>query len=310
MTELGMTELSDIEGSQSLRILRLYHAYRIIVGLVLAVLVSLSVHDQLLDLANGSLFEVGCWVYLIFNTGAALLVRQPDRLAQTFALALSDIAMLATLFYAAGGDPSGIGNLLIVAVAIANFMLRGRIGLVLAAFAASALIYLTFYLSLSRPAAAGQFVQVGALGALCFAAALFVQALSKKLRQSERLAAERAAEVASLEAINAQILERMRTGILVMDVNHQVLQANQSALGLLGKPQLIGRRLDLMNTGLAPGPDRGADIVHRLDALTLEDELHPDIEIRGIDADEEIRWIGDQFTDQLTPHREQALASA
>ena len=68
----------------------------------------------------------------------------------------------------------------------------------------------------------------------------------------------------------------------------------------------IGRRLDLMNTGLAPGPDRGADIVHRLDALTLEDELHPDIEIRGIDADEEIRWIGDQFTDQLTPHREQA----
>ncbi len=245
-----MTELSGIEGSQSLRILRLYHAYRIIVGLVLAVLVSLSLHDQLLDLANGSLFEIGCWAYLIFNTGAALLVRQPDRLAQTFALALSDIALLATLFYAAGGAPSGIGNLLIVAVAIANFMLRGRIGLVLAAFAASALIYLTFYLSLSRPAATGQFVQVGALGALCFAAALFVQALSRKLSQSERLAAERAAEVANLEAINAQILERMRTGILVMDANHQVLQANQSALGLLGKPQLIGRRLDLLTPEL------------------------------------------------------------
>ena len=32
-----MTELSGIEGSQSLRILRLYHAYRIIVGLVLGV---------------------------------------------------------------------------------------------------------------------------------------------------------------------------------------------------------------------------------------------------------------------------------
>lgn len=60
-----MTELSGIEGSQSLRILRLYHAYRIIVGLVLAVLVSLSLHDQLLDLANGSLFEIGCWVYLL-----------------------------------------------------------------------------------------------------------------------------------------------------------------------------------------------------------------------------------------------------
>ena len=70
-----------------------------------------------------------------------------------------DVILLSGLFYFGGGTPSGIGNLLIVAVAIANILLRGRVGFFIAAVAATGLIYLTFYLSISRSEASSQYVR-------------------------------------------------------------------------------------------------------------------------------------------------------
>jgi two-component system sensor histidine kinase PilS (NtrC family) len=233
-----------LSGGQSRRILRLYHLYRLIIGSTLVLLVSSNLHTELLDLAQPTLFLYGSWLYLALNVLIIATVRSPRHLMSVFSLALVDVILLSGLFYAGGGTPSGIGNLLIVAVAIANILLRGRIGLLIAAVAAIGMIYLTFYLSLSRPAAAAQYVQVGAFGTLCFAAALFVQGLTRRLHVSESLAEQRAADVANLEALNALILQRMRTGILVLDEQHRVLLANQGANHLLGRDDLTGKILD------------------------------------------------------------------
>ena len=233
-----------LSGVQGRRVLRLYHLYRLTIGLALVLLVSSDLDQQLLDLHHPTLFRNGSWLYLILNILVTFTVRQPRPLTQVFSLALVDIILLVGLFYAAGGTPSGIGNLIIVAVAIANILLRGRIGLLIAAVAAIGLIYLTFYLSLANPAAAAQYVQAGALGALCFAGALFVQAATRRLQLSESLAEQRAADVRNLETLNALIIERMRTGILVLDDQHRVLLANQGALTLLGREALVGKILD------------------------------------------------------------------
>ncbi|WP_349814434.1 sensor histidine kinase [Metapseudomonas boanensis] len=230
-------------GPQARRIFRLYNLYRLSIGLLLVLLISSELDDQLLNPVNADLFRKGSWFYLILNVLVATLVAQPRRMVQIFSLALVDVLLLSGLFFAAGGTPSGIGNLLIVSVAISNSLLRGRIGLLVAAVAAIGLIYLTFYLSLIYPQVSSQFVQAGALGALCFAAALFVQAASKRLQRSESLAEQRAEDVANLEALNAQILERMRTGILVLDPLHRILLANQGAQTLLGKEGLAGKPL-------------------------------------------------------------------
>ncbi|HLD66080.1 MAG TPA: ATP-binding protein [Pseudomonas sp.] len=237
-------ETLTFSDNQGRRVLRLYHLYRLIIGLALVLLISSNLDDELLNLANERLFRHGSWFYLGLNILVALLVRQPRHLTQIFSLALVDVLLLSGLFYAAGGTPSGIGNLLIVAVAIANILLRGRIGLLIAAVGALCMLTLTFYLSLSRSAATTQYVQAGALGALCFAAALFVQGLTRRAQVSESLAAQRATDVANLEALNAQILQRMRTGILVLDTQHRVLLANQGALNLLGRGKLEGKILD------------------------------------------------------------------
>ncbi|CAM3715698.1 sensor histidine kinase [Ectopseudomonas alcaliphila] len=237
-------DISAQDNTQGRRILRLYHFYRLSIGLALILMISSNLDEQLLDVVHIELFRTGSWVYLILNIFIAVLVQKPKHLMQLFSLALVDVIFLSALFYAAGGTPSGIGNLLVVAVAIANILLRGRIGLLIAAVAAMALIYLTFYLSLSRPAAAAQYVQAGALGALCFAGALFIQGITRRLQVSESLAEQRAADVANLEELNAQILQRMRTGILVLDTQHRVLLANQGATQLLGRGELTGKIID------------------------------------------------------------------
>ncbi|MDH2244564.1 ATP-binding protein [Pseudomonas sp. GD03855] len=230
-------------GDQGRRILRLYHLYRLTIGLALVLLISSDLHNDLLQMSNPQLFQYGAWLYLILNIFVAVLVQSPERDLPVLGLALMDVILLSGLFYFAGGTPSGIGNLLIVAVAIANILLRGKVGFFIAAVAATGLIYLTFYLSINRPEASAQYVQAGALGTLCFAAAFLVQGLTRRLQVSENLARQRAEEVANLEALNALILQRMRTGIIVLDPQERVLLANQGALQLLGQDSLAGERI-------------------------------------------------------------------
>ncbi|WP_260523645.1 sensor histidine kinase [Pseudomonas sp. DNDY-54] len=238
-----VTEHLTFLGQQGRRILRLYHLYRVAIGLVLVLLISSDLHSDLMRMINPGAFHFGAWLYLILNILIAVLLQNPKRELPVLALALLDVTQLAALFYFAGGTPSGIGNLLIVAVAIANILLHGRVGFFIAAVAAAGLIYLTFYLSLNDSAASSQYVQAAALGTLCFAAALLVQGLTRRLQVSETLARQRAEEVANLEALNAQILQRMRTGILVLDSQERILLANQGALELLGQQELTGERL-------------------------------------------------------------------
>jgi two-component system sensor histidine kinase PilS (NtrC family) len=166
------------------------------------------------------------------------------RPAQLFSLALVDVALLCVMFYAGGGVASAIGNLLIVSVAISNTLLRRRIGLLIAAISVLGILGSSFLLNVSHPASPNDYLQVGTLGVLCFAAALLVQVLVRRLEVSQTLVEQKASEVMGLEALNALILQRMRTGILVLDDQRRVQLANHSALTLLGCEHLEGRRID------------------------------------------------------------------
>ena len=232
-----------LHSEQGKRILRLSHLYRVIIGVVLVFLASSKLGHELLNLNSELLFAFGSWSYLACSLLFAFTLNRLSRLLPVFSMALLDVTLLSVLFYAAGGIASGIGNLMIISVAIANILLRGRIGLLIAAVAASGLIYLTFYLSLSQAEPRNQYLQAGLLGVLSFAVALFVQNLTSRLQQTESLAAQRAAEVANLEALNTRILQRMRTGILLLDSAEKLLLSNPSADHLLGGAATAGSSL-------------------------------------------------------------------
>ncbi|RON11159.1 PAS domain-containing sensor histidine kinase [Pseudomonas brassicacearum] len=245
-----IAETSSPGGKQAQRLLRLYHLYRLSIGILLVLLISSNLDSQLLEFANDDLMRTGSWGYLILNILLLVFLQNPKQPAQIFSLALADILLLSVLFYAAGGAPSAIGNLLIVSVAISNALLRGRIGLLLAAVASIGILSVSFYLSGSHPTGANHYLQAGTLGALCFAAALLVQGLTRRVEISESLAEQRASEVMGLEALNALILQRMRTGILVLDSERRVQLANHSALSLFGQERLDGQLIDDYSTAL------------------------------------------------------------
>lgn len=239
-----IAEASSPGSKQAQRLLRLYHLYRLSIGITLVLLISSNMDNQLLALANNDLLRSGSWLYLVLNILLVVFLENTRRPGQLFSLALADVLLLCGLFYAAGGAASAIGNLLIVSVAIGNTLVRGRIGLLIAAVAAIGIVGLSFLLSFSRPTSPNDYLQAGTLGALCFAAALLVQGLIRRLEVSEHLAEQRASEVVGLEALNALILQRMRTGILVLDDQRRVQLANHSALSQLGQDHLDGELID------------------------------------------------------------------
>lgn len=244
----AMTEVIDY---QRPRILRIYNIYRVILGFFLTVLTSGALREGLLELNNPQLYETASWFYLFINVLIALLLHQGKRDVHLFVLSVLDIFLLGSIFYAAGGAGSGFGNLLLIPVAAGNILIHGRVGLLLAALASLVTIYLTFYLSLSTPGAVQSYLQVGVLGGIYFAVALFVQRLSKRLRQSESLAQQQAASLASLEKLNQLIIQRMRTGIMVVGGKQRVLLANEAAAQMLGKPIIRGMDVDDLAIGLA-----------------------------------------------------------
>ena len=238
------THHTDTVDSQRPKILRIYNIYRVVLGFFLTLLTSSALRDGLIDLRNPELYESASWLYLIINVLISLLLHQGKRDVHLFILAVLDIFLLSILFYAAGGAASGLGNLLIIPVAAGNILLHGRIGLLLAALASLTLIYLTFFLSLSNPAISQSYLQVGVLGCIYFAVALFVQRLSRRLRHSETLAQQHAASLASMEKLNQLIIQRMRTGIIVLGDDWNVLLANEAAAQMLGKPVIRSMQID------------------------------------------------------------------
>ncbi|WP_130930263.1 PAS domain-containing protein, partial [Pseudomonas sp. Sample_24] len=239
-----IAEASSHSDKQAQRLLRLYHLYRLSVGIILVLLISSNMDNRLLTSANDDLLRIGSWLYLVLNIVLVVFFENTRRPAQLFSLALLDIFLLCGLFYAGGGVASAIGNLLIVSVAISNTLLRRRIGLLIAALAAIGIVGSSLLLNFSHRASPNDYLQVSTLGALCFAAALLVQGLARRLEVSETLVEQKASEVIGLEALNALILQRMRTGILVLDDQRRVQLANHSALTLLGFDRLEGRLID------------------------------------------------------------------
>ncbi len=225
----------------NLSLLKVYNYYRLLVGLVLiTVFLQTFVGSDIGQLDPATFFGAAL-LYSALNVVCVLALQLvPRRVfdAQLIATVLVsyDIGALALLMYLSGGVGSGIGLLLLVSVATGSILVTGRRALLLASMAAIAVLYQELYTSLAAPGLHDDYFQAGVLGALCFAAAIALQYLSQRVRDNDIRALTQAAELADLERVNRQIIQRMRTGIVVVDAAGRVRMANQSARTLLGVP--------------------------------------------------------------------------
>ena len=147
----------------------------------------------------------------------------------------SDILCLTVLSYASGGIQSGIGLLLLVSLAAAGLISRGKITLFFASVASIAALLEHSYEVLYTDADAAQFIQVGLLCMSYFAVAWLAHTLAKYAVGSQALAQRRGRDLVSMAEANRLVMRDMQDGVLVVDGNGMIMQMNSRAERLLHK---------------------------------------------------------------------------
>lgn len=241
LAESLLAEVELRRFSQTLSLLRIYNVYRILVGTTLLIIHSQQWLQTELGRTEPRYFFWALVAYIGFNIGVLILTRRlyaAIRWQRFFAVLVvaADISWLSLLMSLSGGVGSGLDGFILVTVTAGAIVLSRRTSLLTAALATIAVLYQELYLTLALPAEPSDFFQAGVLGTLFFASTLVIQNVSTRLRQNELRNLTQAAELADLERINQLVIQRMQTGIVIVDEHNTVRTANQSARNLLGQP--------------------------------------------------------------------------
>ncbi len=225
------------------RSIYLFNFYRLILGILFMFLVSTFGDDLTFGSRDLPLFFRTNIVYIALALAslAAVRLRWPRFGWQMAFQVGTDIVCVALLLHASGGIQSGMGVLLLVSLAAAGLIDRGKITLFLAAVASIAILLQHSYAVLVQGAPPALFAQVGLLSAAYFAVAWLAHTLVKYAIASEKLAALRGLDLASMAEANRLVIQDMPDGVLVVDEHGVVKQYNSSAERLLG--------YDFPNTG-------------------------------------------------------------
>ena len=218
-------------------LLRIYTYYRTLLGSVLLLMFQFEFAPKVVGSDNPQLFFYTSAFYTAINFFSLVLMWrlkfQPSP-RNLFSSLLIDLAAISLLMHASGGALSGLGHLLLVAVAAAGIMLRERIATLLAALATIAILsegaYRFFVLSQDNKSLFAS----GVLSGLLFFTSLLFQYLTRKIRLSHAEAQAQAAQAAHLQRLAQLIIERMRTGIIVLDKDQRIELINQAATKLFG----------------------------------------------------------------------------
>lgn len=220
---------------QQARLFRIYNHYRVVISLLLVALLFVDPFTADTRFRWLDYYQAGVVSYLALNGFIALLLLagfQPRQRHITLSI-LADILVMHGLLLASSGITNGLANLVIVAVAAGNILTPTRMGTFYAALAAICSLGISGWAVITINESADDIVRAGSLGILYFATAVILQGISKRMIRSEALASSRARSIAELEQINQQIIQRMRTGILVLDRHGYIRLANAAAEELL-----------------------------------------------------------------------------
>ncbi len=233
-----VAEIERRRSELNLGLLRIYNVYRIFLGAALLGLYIQTFFRTQLGSYDPGFFQVAAVIYISANLGVTLITRWVYRTAKdpvnlNMLLACADAAGLIALMYASGGVTSGIAPLILVTVAAGAILVTDRRATFVAAFSSMALLYEEFYFGLSQ-ATSGDYFQAGLFGVIYFTASIGIQQLSNRIRANEIRSLAQASELADLERLNRQIIQRMRTGIIVVNESNQIRMHNQSARAFIG----------------------------------------------------------------------------
>lgn len=239
--------------TSSWRPLGLLNLYRLMLAGLFLILILADAPPKPLGELDPQLFLILSAAYVIFaiTCAAAMLMRWPVFPYQLHIQIPLDILFITLLVHASGGISSGLGMLLVVAIAAGSILSTQRMAIIFAAFATLAILTQHFYAHTNDLATTSGYTQAGLLGATFFATALLANLLAKRTQASEVLASQRGQDLAQMAHITDYIIQRMQTGIVILDANDQIRLMNESAWRLLSiKPGKKDQKLSDASTEL------------------------------------------------------------
>ena len=237
---------SRVEGratvqAQNWKLLRYFNFYRLTIALAAtAIAVFFGKYPPFGD-AHPGLFLSTSVVYAILSLTAAFSIhsQKPDFDSQAALLSFADVTLLTIIMHASGGLASGLGLMLVVAIAGTSLMLGKRLTIFYASLAVIAVLLEHSWGWLTGTVAADTnimdgFPQVGLFGIGLYATAFFGNLLATRLRATEELAQRRGVDVANLTQLNELVIQRMQSGVVICDAQGNIHLMNQSARKFLG----------------------------------------------------------------------------
>ncbi|MCX2780254.1 ATP-binding protein [Microbulbifer thermotolerans] len=224
---------------QHQELLRVYAFYRVAIALVLLSIFTSDLGQGAVGNSAPALYLNTVIAYTALNLGWFLHLRHnayQTTAGQVGLILGCDILTFLLLIQASGGLNSGLGYLLLVNCSVGSLLLDRRMSAFFAAVASIGVIGQQLYGLLAGNADTQDIVSAGSLGVLLFVAVSSLQYLSARIRSATLRADQQSRQAAHLQRLAQQIIERMRTGVLVLDATDKPELINQAARQLLGGP--------------------------------------------------------------------------
>jgi len=246
-----------------------FNLYRIASVVVFAV-ACVAPSRPLVGGEDPGLFVTASSVYFLIAvaTAVAIHLRRPSVPLLLGAVVVVDVVYICTATFASGGVHSGLGMMLLVTLAAAGLIARGRIVLFYASIAAVGLLVEEVYQYLNANAGAAEFLGTGVLSMACFAVSGLAYSLAQYASETERIATQRGVDLANLGQVNQLIIDDLDSAVVVCDETGQIVQYNRATQGLLGP------------LPLAPEHTNLATYCAELDSLRLEWRSQPGTKFR------------------------------
>jgi two-component system sensor histidine kinase PilS (NtrC family) len=230
------TPATEDRRQQTWRALLLFLLYRFTLGLALGFSFFTKTGPGHLGSSSSTLFGTVIVLYLVLVTASGLLlrVRWPSAQQQAQLSLFVDILVITLLMHSSGGLSSGLGLLIAVSIAIGGLLMRGRLSLLFAALGSLAVLTEEVYSQLVDTGRQTFYTLGGLQGVTFFAVALLAHGLSKRLRETEKLAKQRGLDLANMAQLNEYIIQHMHTGVLVVDREGSIRLLNETARQHLG----------------------------------------------------------------------------
>ncbi len=235
--------------------LQIFNTYRLVLVTVLFSLYTFKYQtlDDSLSLVPSNLATLLISYFIVtilFFIFAA--IKKPNFLLQVRIQVYIDVIVLTCFMHAGLTDRLVLGILINAAIAGGSVLTAGRVSIFFAIVAGLAIISENVITQYELQFNVAKYVDVALLGITFFATAILAFGLSKKLRLSEEVARQKSLEVTALQHISQQIIQKLNSGVIVLNERGEIDFMNNRASYLMGcQGEIKGCLLKTISVSLA-----------------------------------------------------------